>query len=126
MDDIVHSRRFRGFTFGYALIALAFDVLVTSALGEAWYFVPILLILLGVYGLAITRILWSDHSGRRHSSSNGTYVFFWSSLLTLVGIIVLVNDAFPDNIPLLGTMLVIWIGVSIAVISAKGTKVRRG
>ena len=112
-------------SFGYALIALAIDVLVASLIGESGYFVPILLILLGAYGLVIAAFLWTDRSERRHSSPNGTYVFFWSALLTLAGTMILVNDAYSGNLTLLGVVLAIWIGVSVAVISGRGTRVQR-
>ncbi len=112
-----------GQTAGFVLIAIGFAVIAAIFAGNTWLLViPIVMIEGGVYGIALG-LLYASR-GPAAGPKWGTdpaYTMFWGSLLGILGVLWLVNDAYPNNLPALAAGFLIWLGLAVMLITKKKT-----
>jgi hypothetical protein len=105
-----------GLMAGALLIAAAIAILVAWIVGKWWYFLPVLMIEGGILGIASGFL-----TGRQGTTSARAYAVYssaWGVILALFGVLLLVNDLAPNNLPLLVVVFLIAIGamaIAIAV-----------
>ena len=98
-----------GLTVGFVLIAAAVAILVGWATENWFYLVPLFLLELGAFVLVLGAITKKpqDHQGR----SWAVYMFLWGGVLVILGSLLLLNDLFPNNFPVLIAVFLIFLGV---------------
>lgn len=115
-----------GQTVGFVTIAVGFAIIIATYMTDNfWLIIPVTLIEVGFYGLAMGAF------GELRGSPTGAggfrwgndpaYTMFWGSLLVLIGTLWLVNVAWPNNLPALAAAFLIWFGVAVMLLSRKGT-----
>ncbi|MDW5564254.1 MAG: hypothetical protein SA339_13650 [Methanomassiliicoccus sp.] len=114
-----------GQTAGFMTIAVGFAILISSYLTEnIWLIIPVVLIEIGFYGLVIGAFsgLHGDRApvGAYRWGNDPAYTMFWGSLLVLIGALWLVNDMWPNNIPALISVFLIWIGIAVMLLTRRG------
>ena len=114
-----------GQTVGFITIAVGFAVLIsTYATDNFWLIIPVVLIEVGFYGLVIGAFagMRGDRGpiGGFRWGNDPAYTMFWGSLLVLIGALWLVNDVWPDNIPALISVFLIWIGIAVMLLTRRG------
>jgi hypothetical protein len=114
-----------GQTAGFMTIAVGFAVLISTYLTEnIWLIIPVVLIEIGFYGLVIGAFagMRGDKApiGGFRWGNDPAYTMFWGSLLVLLGALWLVNDVWPDNVPALISVFLIWIGIAVMLLTRKG------
>ncbi len=114
-----------GQTAGFVTIAVGFAILISSYVtNNPWLIIPVVLIEIGFYGLVIGA--FAGMRGERAPiggfrwGNDPAYTMFWGSLLVLIGALWLVNDVWPNNIPALVSVFLIWIGIAVMLLSRKG------
>ena len=101
-------------TITLALIAAAVAILIGLATDKWFYLVPVFLLELGAFVLvlgAVTKIP-KDHQGR----SWMMYMFLWGGVMVMLGALLLLNDIFTNNVPVLIAVFLIFSGV-IAIVA---------
>jgi cobalamin synthase len=79
---------------------------------DDWFlFLPILMVGVGAY---IMLVGLSDHSttADRFRYASGSFLMFWGSLLTLIGLVLLVNHYYPGNGIWLFVIVLVWLAMS--------------
>ncbi len=79
---------------------------------DDWFlFLPVLMVGVGAY---IMLVGLSDHSvtADRFRYASGSFLMFWGSLLTLIGLVLLVNHYYPGNGIWLFVIVLIWLAIS--------------
>ncbi len=110
---VTARRSLRGLTAGVLLISLAVAIIIGLAIDKLWYFVPLFLIFVGVYILA----LGARRMGAgRESSSARIYVLTWGGIMALFGAFLIVNDIAPGNLILMIALFLVFLG-AIAIIA---------
>lgn len=109
---------YMGITAGYVFIALAISILLAVAMNRWILFIPLTLILVGIYGLFIGFMARSRGPITGFGGlSDAAYFIFWSSILAIIGISWLVNDAYPGATLYIILAFLIWFGFTLIVIS---------
>jgi hypothetical protein len=106
------SRRsgYESLSVGYLLIAFAISILVARLVGEWILIIPVMLLMAGVFYIALGVVLrQGGHDPKRASSSN--YYIFWGGTMTILGAMWLFSRQYPGNAVLLVVVFIIWIGV---------------
>jgi uncharacterized membrane protein YoaK (UPF0700 family) len=101
-------RNINALTTGYVFISLAISILVAVAVGKIWYILPVFLLLIGVWVAFLGTL---PRASVRGSPSARVYLMTWGIILVLVGGLLIINDLFPDNLPLLIAIFLIVIGL---------------
>ena len=103
-----------GLTVGFILIAAAVAILIGWATGRWFYLVPVFLLELGALVLSLGVIFGGspDQKGR----SWKIYMFLWGGVMVMLGGLLLVNDLYPDNVPVLIAVFLIFSG-AIAILA---------
>lgn len=89
-------------------IALAVSILVAVALNKIWYIIPVFILLVGCY---VTFLATLPRQKIRGSPSARVYLITWGVILIAVGALIIINDLFPNNVPLLVAVFLIAIGI---------------
>ena len=98
-----------GLAFGAVVIALAIAILIAWAIANWWYLITVFLIEIGL--LIIVLGLTSSRSGTASGRSQTVYLLAWGGILAIIGVILILNDLYPNNIPLLVVVFLIFIGL---------------
>lgn len=103
-----------GLTVGFVLIAIAVAILVGWVTNNWFYLVPVFLLELGAFVLLLGAISKKspDHQGRSWT----IYMLFWGGVMAMIGCLLLINDVFPNNIPILIAVFLIFSG-AIAILA---------
>ncbi len=112
-----------GQTAGFVLIAIGFAVIAAIFAGNNWLLViPIVMIEGGIYGISLGLLNASRGPGAGPKwGTDPAYTMFWGSLLGILGVLWLVNDAYPNNLPALLSGFLIWLGLAVMLITRKKT-----
>ncbi|HDP96200.1 MAG TPA: hypothetical protein ENN25_00695 [Euryarchaeota archaeon] len=100
-----------GIAAGFVIIAIAVAMLVAWAIDDWILFIPILILECGVFGIFLSIIHEKDEGKIQLQISNKAFVGIWGLILSLIGVLWLLNDAFPGNFPILFAVFLIFIGV---------------
>jgi hypothetical protein len=103
-----------GLTVGFVLIAAAVAILIAWVTANWFYLVPIFLMELGVFVLLLGGV--SAKSQDRQGRSWMIYMFLWGGVMVMLGSLLLLNDIFPDNVPVLIAVFLIFTG-AIAILA---------
>ncbi len=97
-----------GLTIGFVLIAAAVAILIGWGTNKWFYLVPVFLLELGAFVLVLGAVTKrpQDHQGR----SWAMYMFLWGGVMVMLGGLLLLNDIFPDNVPVLIAVFLIFSG----------------
>jgi uncharacterized membrane protein YjjP (DUF1212 family) len=98
-------------TAAVVLLGIAIATMV-SWYADDWYlFLPIFLVMIGVYIMAVGL---SHHTSPtdRYRFTSGSYIMFWGSLLALIGLVVLLNHNYPGNGIWLFLIIILWLALS--------------
>lgn len=116
-EGVIRASYF-GITAGYVFIALAISILLAVTMNRWIFFIPMTLILVGIYGLVVGFMMRSRGAPMGTSGlSDAAYFIFWSSILAIIGLSWLVNDAYPGATLYLLLAFLIWFGFTLIVIS---------
>jgi hypothetical protein len=98
-----------GLTVGFVLIAAAVAILIGWATGRWFYLLPIFLLELGAFLLVLGAVSGKTHG---HQGKSWTlYIFLWGGVMVMLGGLLLLNDVFPNNVPVLIAVFLIFTGV---------------
>jgi hypothetical protein len=103
-----------GLTVGFVLIAAAVAILVGWATNNWFYLVPIFLLELGVFVLVLGAL--SKTSQDRQGRSWMMYMFLWGGVMVMLGALLLLDNFFPGNVPVLIAVFLIFSG-AIAILA---------
>ncbi len=97
-----------GLTVGFVMIAAAVAILIGWATDKWFYLVPVFLLELGVFVLLLGVVTKKpqDHQGRSWTM----YMFLWGGVMVMLGALLLLNDIFPNNVPVLTAVFLIFAG----------------
>jgi multisubunit Na+/H+ antiporter MnhG subunit len=98
------------------LIAFAVSLLIAWAAADWWLLLPIFMIAAGAYYVFLGALSRPPETGRR-SYANGVYNIFWGGTILLLGVIWFINREYPDNVPLLVAIFIIWVGAVAVALS---------
>jgi hypothetical protein len=103
-----------GLTVGFVLIAAAVAILIAWVTANWFYLVPVFLLEMGGFVLLLGAISkkTQDHQGR----SWMIYMFLWGGVMVMLGGLLLINDVFPNNVPVLIAVFLIFTG-AIAILA---------
>ena len=95
-------------TTGFLFIALAVSILVAYAINKLWYIIPVFILLVGVWTVFLGTL---PRPPVRGVPSVRVYLMTWGIIGILFGGLLIVNDLYPNNLPLLVALFLIVIGV---------------
>ena len=95
---------------GYLVIAFAISFLLAWQFADWWLLIPFFLIAAGPFYIVLGFVYRTSDARVRRGMRNAPYSVFWGGSLALIGILWLVNRQFPDNVPLLLVVFLLWIG----------------
>jgi hypothetical protein len=103
-----------GLAVGFVLIAAAVAILIGWATGNWFYLLPVFLLELGAFLLVLGAVSGKaqGHQGRSWT----LYVFLWGGVMVMLGALLLLNDVFPNNVPVLIAVFLIFSG-AIAILA---------
>ncbi len=104
----VRRRNLSALTTGYMFIALAISILVAYAVDKIWYIIPVFILLVGGY---VTFLGTLPQQTVRGSPSARVYLITWGVILIAVGGLIIINDVFPNNLPVLLAAFLIIVGL---------------
>jgi peptidoglycan/LPS O-acetylase OafA/YrhL len=102
---------YESFILAYVLFALAIAILIAWAAEDWTVFIPVFLIEAGVGYLVLGFVIRPAELHRRPVLRDAYYYILWGSISALIGIEWFINMWYPDNVPLLIALFVIWMGV---------------
>jgi hypothetical protein len=111
-ESMGSSRRsgYESLSVGYLLVAFAVSILVAWLVGEWILIIPVMLLMAGVFYIALGVVMrQGGHDPKRASSS--TYYVFWGGTMAILGTMWLFSRQYPGNAVLLVVVFIIWIGV---------------
>lgn len=97
-------------SIGYLVIAFAISFLLAWQFADWLLIIPFFMIAAGPFYIALGLVYRTSDMAVRRGMRNAPYSIFWGGTLALVGILWLVNRQFPDNVPLLIVVFLLWIG----------------
>jgi hypothetical protein len=98
-----------GLTVGFVLIAAAVAILIGWGTGRWFYLLPVFLLELGAFLLVLGAVYGK---GQGHQGRSWTlYMFLWGGIMVMLGALLLLNDVFPNNVPVLIAVFLIFSGV---------------
>ncbi len=103
-----------GLSVGFILIAAAIAILIGWVTGRWFYLVPVFLLELGALVLLLGAI--SRESRDRQGRSWMIYMFLWGGMMVILGGLLLLNDLYPNNVPVLIAVFLIFTG-AIAILA---------
>jgi hypothetical protein len=95
---------------GYLVIAFAISFLLAWQFADWLLLIPFFLIAAGPFYIVLGFLYRTSDATVRRGMRNAPYTVFWGGTLALIGILWLVNRQFPDNVPLLIVVFLLWIG----------------
>ena len=112
-----------GQTAGFVTIAIGFAVLIANYLTNNWILVvPVALIEVGIYGMslgAFGEFRGKQANGQSRWGTDPGFTIFWGSLVAVVGALWLVNAAWPNNIPALASVFMVWLGIAVMMLTRR-------
>ena len=102
---------YESFTLAYVLFSIAIAILVAWAVNDWILFIPIFLIEVGIGYLVLGFIIRPAELHKRPVMRDAYYYVLWGSVSALIGFEWLINRQYPNNVPLLVALFVIWMGV---------------
>jgi hypothetical protein len=103
-----------GLTVGFVLIAAAVAILIALVTANWFYLVPVFLLELGGFVLLLGAV--SKKSQDRQGKSWMIYMLLWGGVMVVLGGLLLINDVFPNNVPVLIAVFLIFTG-AIAILA---------
>lgn len=119
MEGERRKRDYGGLTVGFFILIIAAAILIGWYMEDWSLFIPIVLIGCGVYGIALGGSLGRRSRPRDAAKSSASYHIFWGAFLAIVGSIWIANDLYPGNVPLLAAAFLIWLAVTIIVLTLR-------
>ena len=105
---------------GFSIIAIGLAVLlVTYFEASMLLIVPIALLVIGAYVMIAVGILGKDKNNWNAGEKKTGKILFMGSLLAVVGILFIANYIWPGNEIILLALALIWLGVSVMLMSKK-------
>ncbi len=104
---------------GFFILILAAAVLIGWYLEDWSMFVPIVLIGCGVYGIALGASVGRRSRPPGAAKSSASYHVFWGAFLAIIGSVWIANDLYPGNVPLLVAAFLIWLAVTIIILTQR-------
>jgi len=108
---------YESLTVGFMFIAFALSLLIAWAIEDWWMFIPVMLILAGLFWLLISLTMSPGGRFERPGRRDMPYFAFWGATLALLGSIWIVNDQYPGNAVILVALFLIWIGMVVVALS---------
>ena len=103
---------YESFTVAYVLFSFAIALLVAWSQKQEWIlFIPIFLIEVGIGYLVLGFVIRPAELHKRPVMRDAYYYVLWGSISALIGFEWLINRQYPDNVPLLIALFIIWMGV---------------
>jgi len=106
------------------LLTIAVATMVSWFVDDWYLFLPILLVGVGLYLMAVGL---SNHTTPtdRYRFANGSYLMFWGSLMALIGLVVLVNHYYPGNGIWLFLIIILWLALSVLLFTMRPRMAKR-
>ncbi len=98
-----------GLTVGFVLIAAAVAILIGWATGRWFYLLPAFLLELGAFLLVLGAADWKRQGPQGRSWA--LYMFLWGGAMVMLGVLLLLNEVFPNEVPVLIAIFLIFLGV---------------
>jgi len=102
---------YESFTVAYVLFSFAIALLVAWVLDDWILFIPVFLIEVGIGYLVLGFVIRPAELHKRPVMRDAYYYVLWGSTSALIGFEWLINRQYPDNVPLLIALFIIWMGV---------------
>jgi hypothetical protein len=100
------------------LLIVAATIVICDALDDWNLFVPLILMDMGIYVMAVG--VWKGaRSAERVVRSEGSFTMFWGSLSTAIGAMVLVNYWYPGNLLYIVVAFIIWLALALLLFGMK-------
>jgi len=112
------SRRsgYESLSVGYLIIAFAISIAIAWALADWILVVPVFLLEAGMF-YAVLGIYTRQRVQDPKAASSSSYIMFWGGTIALVGAIWLLNRQYPNNVPLLIVLFLVWVGLFAIVLA---------
>jgi apolipoprotein N-acyltransferase len=117
---------YESFTVAYVLFSFAIALLVAWVLEDWILFIPIFLIEVGIGYLVLGFVIRPAEQHKRPVMRDAYYYVLWGSISALIGFEWLINRQYPDNVPLLIALFIIWMGVISAGLAIGRNRERAG
>ena len=125
--DTVNGQRRSGLeslSIGFLLIAFAVAILISWLTNDWWLLIPVFMLEAGAYYVIVGALSRSKEPGASREQREAFYYLFWGGTLGLLGAIWLLNRQYPDNVPLLIVLFIVWLGGIVVALSLP--RLRRG
>lgn len=119
MNESREKRNYGNLSAGFVLIAIAVAILMAWILGNWIWFIPIVLIECGGLGLLLGVVLRRSAKPGGPSRSTSAYYTFWGSLLLILGLLWVVNDQYPGNLPAVAAAFIFWLAIMIIILARR-------
>lgn len=113
------------FSIGFVMIAVAICVLVSWSLDDWGLFIPLLMIIVGVFYIALGATIRVKDQTRRSAFADMPFYVFWGGTLGLLGSMWLLNREFPGNLPVIVAVFIVWVGFVVIFLSVRRTHAPR-
>ena len=117
---------YESFTVAYVLFSFAIALLVAWSLDDWILFIPVFLIEVGIGYLVLGFVIRPRELHKRPVMRDAYYYVLWGSISALIGFEWLINRQYPDNVPLLIALFIIWMGVISAGLAIGRNRERAG
>lgn len=108
---------YESLTIGFMFIAFALSLLVAWLVQDWWLFIPVMLIMAGLFWVFIGFTMRPGGRFERPGRRETPYFAFWGATLALLGAIWIINDQSPGNGFVLTVLFLVWIGAVIVALS---------
>jgi apolipoprotein N-acyltransferase len=102
---------------GFLLIAFAVAMLISWMTDDWWLLIPVFMLEAGVFYVIVGTLSRSKDPGAAREQRESFYYVFWGGTLGLLGVIWLLNRQYPDNVPLLIIIFILWLGGIVVALS---------
>lgn len=118
--DTMNGQRRSGLeslSIGFLLIAFAVAILISWLTDDWWLLIPVFMLEAGAFYMIVGGLSRSKEPGASREQREAFYHVFWGGTLVLLGAIWLLNRQYPDHVPLLIVLFILWLGGIVVVLS---------
>jgi len=123
MMQEIRRPSYLGVTFGVFFIVLAIAILLGIIINDWILFIPILLIMMGIYGIVMGFTSRSRGEVRGYGGmSDAAFFIFWGFLVLIIGAFWLINDVVPGIALYLMLLILVFLGIAMILSSLSRPK----
>jgi hypothetical protein len=119
MNNNEKRPQYGSLSIGFVLVAIAVAILIAWMIGDWVLFIPAILIECGGYGVVLGAVAGRNAKPGESSRSVSAYYIFWGSLLLILGLLWVINDQYPGNLPAIGAAFLIWLAIMVIAVARR-------